>query len=663
MIVDVDTGRKLVTEPLPESLSGVKLAFDPDGRSLVVASSSGPVAHVRDAATGQMLKRLSLGVGEIADVVLRHSDGRLLVNSGQDIREWDLPLANPVSLDAGLVLKSVARVGVTPDGPFVLTRDGRQLVLWRRSPDPSQPGEVAVHDVTTGEVIRQFPSQEPGAAADPNSQIRLMRSNSTGTRLAAVIGNTSTSDATTCRLRIWDLTTGRQLLTLDRERLGGLPAMDNALSRQAWNDAGTHVAVSVRHADVRPEGEVVVRAEWFVAIVEVPSGRIVRTVQTARSRPSASFRHDGKLLAVGTTVAGVEGRVTRVELVDPDSGRVDLERSGNLPSSVGAPFFSPDGRRLAVFGGNPLAANNRARILIWDLAPGAPPEPVRIDSPAATVIAFGPDGRRLATASRGSSLNNGEVQLCDTAMGRDLATWSVAGAFPQDLAFDPEGRQLRVATFAFGPGEVGVTRFDASPLAPEIEAVDLVNRLGPDFPLNAELAARIESHPGLDSAVRAAALTMAVERIESFAALRSQASRWLELAPLERTPELMHRALVHIERATRQIDSPNAYTLSILAEARYRNGQFSEALVPLRQAEALRDETTEEDPGLPAKLQAYIAMAEARLGHRAQAETALANYRRLWAEANPKATTPTALQIEAEETVREAFKNAGGGRR
>ena len=55
-------------------------------------------------------------------------------------------------------------------------------------------------------------------------------------------------------------------------------------------------------------------------------------------------------------------------------------------------------------------------------------------------------------------------------------------------------------------------------------------------------------------------------------------------------------------------------------------------------------------------------MSEAKLGHRAKAEAALANYRRLWAEANPKATTPPPLQEEAEQALSEAFKTAGSGR-
>ena len=105
--------------------------------------------------------------------------------------------------------------------------------------------------------------------------------------------------------------------------------------------------------------------------------------------------------------------------------------------------------------------------------------------------------------------------------------------------------------------------------------MDLVNRLGPDVPLNAELAAKIESEPGLDPAVRAAALTMAMERLESSTALRSQASTWLDLAAADRTPELMRRALAHIEQAVRHLGRPRTvYSLIVLAEARYRNGQY-----------------------------------------------------------------------------------------
>lgn len=72
MIVDVDHGRQIATEFLPGSSITSNLAFDPDGRSLVVASRSGPGAQVHDGTTGRLLKSLSLGVGEVDDLVIRH---------------------------------------------------------------------------------------------------------------------------------------------------------------------------------------------------------------------------------------------------------------------------------------------------------------------------------------------------------------------------------------------------------------------------------------------------------------------------------------------------------------------------------------------------------------------------------------------------------------
>jgi hypothetical protein len=192
--------------------------------------------------------------------------------------------------------------------------------------------------------------------------------------------------------------------------------------------------------------------------------------------------------------------------------------------------------------------------------------------------------------------------------------------------------------------------------------VDLVNRLRADVPSNAELASKVKAEPGLDPAVSAAALAMVRARVESPESLSQQAMSWLQLPDPERTPELMRRALAHAEQAIRLTDDPSSDLLRIQGEARYRNSQFAEALEPLRQAEARGNEDTRRDRDLPAKIQALIAMTEAKLGHRKEADAALANYRRLWAEANPKATTPPPLQDEADKVLSEAFKTAGASR-
>ena len=288
--------------------------------------------------------------------------------------------------------------------------------------------------------------------------------------------------------------------------------------------------------------------------------------------------------------------------MDVDSGRRVRYLSGDLPS-LGRLVFSPDGKKLAASSASGVS-DGRGRVLIWDLVPGAAPEPVAIESGPVNTLAFSADGRRLATTARAAvSMSESDIRLWNTTSGRDLATWSIACGIAKEIAFDSKGDQLCVASYDYLQGEGSVTRFDASRLAPEVEAVDLVNRLGTDIRLNAELAARIAAEPGLDPAVRAAALTMARDRAESAAALRYQASQWLDLAAHERTPELIRRAPAHAERAMQLTQEPDNLLLRVLAEARYQNGQFSAALEPLYKAIARPDDTTESDPGRTAKIQ------------------------------------------------------------
>ena len=155
MIVHGEKGRQVASESLASSLSSPRLTFNPDGRTLVVASGSGPTAQVRDAETGRLLQSLCLGVGGTADLVIRRADGRLLTIDGEDLREWDLAPAQPASLDAGLVLKTVRGPAALLNRQIVLARGGRQLLVEQTSDDPYKPSEFAVHDVTTGEVIRR----------------------------------------------------------------------------------------------------------------------------------------------------------------------------------------------------------------------------------------------------------------------------------------------------------------------------------------------------------------------------------------------------------------------------------------------------------------------------------------------------------------------------
>ena len=131
-------------------------------------------------------------------------------------------------------------------------------------------------------------------------------------------------------------------------------------------------------------------------------------------------------------------------------------------------------------------------------------------------LAFSADGRRLATAAARGSTFDCEVKLWDLASGRDLVTWAPSGGRPVDLAFDPDGHRLRVLLSDVKHDRMpGSSCSTPSPLAPEVEAIDLVDRLAADVPLNSELAEKIQAEPGLDPAVRAAALAVVPLRQEN----------------------------------------------------------------------------------------------------------------------------------------------------
>ena len=260
-----------------------------------------------------------------------------------------------------------------------------------------------------------------------------------------------------------------------------------------------------------------------------------------------------------------------------------------------------------------------------------------------------------------------ELKLWDLASGRDLVTWPVSGGRPMGLAFDPDGHRLRVLLSGYPTLDARVVLFDAAPLAPEVEAIDLVDRLTGETQLNSELAANVEAEPGLDPAVRAAALEVISRRQENCAALMEEARYWLGVAAAERTPELMRRALAYAERAAALVADLNAADLATLGEARYRNGQLAECLAPLRQCLTLREQdqaVLSEERFLRAL--AFIAMAEAKLGHRALAQAALDDYRARRARelAGSKAKPPDdPLLAEAEAVLSRGPRVPPGRRR
>lgn len=100
--------------------------------------------------------------------------------------------------------------------------------------------------------------------------------------------------------------------------------------------------------------------------------------------------------------------------------------------------FSPDGRRLAVVTGKREAKD---AMTVWDVATLRRLWVVR-DRPGIPTVAFSPDGKMLAVGRF-----TDEARLYDVVEGRLRATYGGHGKVARAVGFSPDGRMLAVGTY------------------------------------------------------------------------------------------------------------------------------------------------------------------------------------------------------------------------
>ncbi len=445
------------------------------------------------------------------------------------------------------------------------------------------------------------------------------------------------------------------------------------LVQRAWDSGGaTRMQLLLEAARPKP-GEPDLRGfEWHYWRRKLHGERTVRKLPGFgwNSIDSCAFSPDGALIG---SVETAPDNGSTLQVYETAAGQ--LRRRIALPIAadylnIQGLTFSSDGARVTITYAQMSPANYNQTVVqthVWDIdgrelfhheatfrgaiegQDRASPDPFELqDSAADSLLAFSPDGSRLATAaSRGSDY--AVVTLWDLDTGHDVMTWVLPNGRPRDLAFETDADRLRVAQ---GEGEVRVTLLDATPLAPEVEAIDFLDSR-PSLtrtPLNSELADLVRAEPGLDPAVRDAALAVVDQRVESPGRLRDAAGSIFGNA--NRDPAAIRRALAYAERSVQLQPKPSAASLLTLGQARCRSGLFSESIEALRRGIALDPKAID--------AHAYLAISEARLGRRAEAEAALAEFRRLCAAANPESTAMPTLATEVQQVFAEAFGPDGG---
>jgi WD40 repeat protein/DNA-binding SARP family transcriptional activator len=409
-VYDTATGERLLTVQSGGELGD--LDYSPDGRLFATSNFNGDgYVRVRDAATGDKVKQLSIDSGEPICCDLEFSpDRRFLATQAFDESTylWDVKTwkqANHFHASGGLAF--------SPDGKRILigpevyeTRGGHDVLTLSGYPD--EPTDVSW-------------SRDERMIAIPAGDRVIVWNARTGGRMFTIfppLGGDFTQVDFGRRSNV--LATG----------MGDGTAIVWELSPEGAKEAFTVAGhgAAIRDMVFGPDGRTLVTGGadgtariWNVA----PDGE--REWLTVHGGTGVAYSPDGRLLATGSA----EGDVN---LYNANSGRRMRTLQGHT-GWVNAVEFSADGSRLA-------SAANDGTVRIWDPASGV--EMVTLDDHGSvTDVAFSTDGTLVATTNYGEG---GRIRVWDAATGelvRTLKNWQgapAAGFF--SVQFSPDGTRL-----------------------------------------------------------------------------------------------------------------------------------------------------------------------------------------------------------------------------
>ena len=397
------------------------LAFSPDGKMLASGSADKTV-QLWDTATGAHLATFDEHIKGIAALTFS-TDGRTLASGSMDgtIRFWNTTtkMLLPIRLTAHT--EWVKAVSFFEDSSTLASVDFNGVItLW----DLKTSQKTGVQTIVPPDFLLT-------SAFSPDGTKLISSGAESAAFLNGVYGRVVTTREPDHLLRLTDVTTGRELITLTKP-IGGIHQKGSVTFSPDGKTVAFHGSSKIYI--------------WHTETSDVLTIRLLEQnnddamvhrhimAQMLNEVTVLMFSPDGKKLVSGTTGG-------KVQMWDPETGvelapflagqEVDDKEGPNnftvtFEDQITALAFSSNGALLAV------GSQQKIRLL------GSSKQPRLKDAPRGTEsLAFSPDDTVLI-----AGLRDGRIELFDMTTGEKITTLNGHTLMVETLAFSPDGKTL-----------------------------------------------------------------------------------------------------------------------------------------------------------------------------------------------------------------------------
>jgi WD40 repeat protein/tRNA A-37 threonylcarbamoyl transferase component Bud32 len=357
------------------------LVVSPDGKLLAVGA--GAFVRLVDTATGRLRRQLEVRDSSYPTFLAFSPDGRWLLSASTDGRvcRWDLD-GYTVTAPPGQPIGSIRGLAFTPDGKTLLTGSDDPVAIaavpWWSGGSVVSRGFVKGN---TAEAVRLWDTatgRQRGTLALPDwVQLSCLA--------LAPDGRTAAGGCTGGVVRVWDLAAGQGRLTLFTDPADCSRWQQNEMLFNPLVPSMVDFKTGVQALAFAPDGCLLATANGgTVALWDPRNGQEVRRLcQGPADTTCLAFAPDGATLALN--------RGAGVELWEVAGGRLRTTLDGHA-DTVCSLAFSPDGRLLA-------SGGKDRQVKLWDLVAGGEPAPLAGHRDRVATLAFSRDGRTLASGS------------------------------------------------------------------------------------------------------------------------------------------------------------------------------------------------------------------------------------------------------------------------